>query len=457
MGSVGGRSCSLDLTGARHRLATPLPLFPATFAQDWLAAFVALTSPDSAFPPESRSCSSIASLYHFVQGDKGEWLQHLAASAGPAPALSPKGSTNRHSNATRSATCVAPAPGPAPVLPPTPGAGAGPGTRTATASSATPAATVHGAHAPAVTLSALRGGAAGAPAPAPSPALSSGAATPGMAGPAASGAPAGQGQGGGGGAAAGLLRELSEPMPGTGPLVDDPLARSWSWSEGPVSVDEFVARMFRRSNTFIYGSGRLTDSVAALLSKALHATHTVSRKPLAQQAACMRQPVREWLVQLGRPPAESGMQISLTAPLDALQDDQEFWLGPRAAAGAEASFVLTGSEVKQLADGAVLSYLEPLMPPGSILKAGYAEQDHTATQLLVLCGDIYVTFDSEFRPQRRAPRPVCCCSVPGINFAYSPADATEFMEHGLINRPKALRRMCSIWAHVFLCMQKREV
>ena len=81
----------------------------------------------------------------------------------------------------------------------------------------------------------------------------------------------------------------------------------------------------------------------------------------------------------------------------------------------------------------------------------------TASQLIALCGDVHVIFDSGFRPQRKSPLPVFCCSVPGINFAYSRPDAAAFTAGRGIDRPRAQRRMCSIWSHVLLCMRAAGV
>lgn len=149
------------------------------------------------------------------------------------------------------------------------------------------------------------------------------------------------------------------------------------------------------------------------------------------------------LRELGRPPHETGVRISLARPLASVKDKQ-FVIG---------RFRLDSAHIDRLMDGAYVSVVR-----GVSVSTSPTGGDNERQQLRAIVGPVYVIYDDSLRPlERGAAPPVLSCSVPGINMSYSHAEMVRYSVNGKLEQRRYTVRTKVILAHVLACMQAEGV
>jgi hypothetical protein len=122
-------------------------------------------------------------------------------------------------------------------------------------------------------------------------------------------------------------------------------------------------------------------------------------------------------------------------------------------------FAINGKSVKELMRKTVRSFITKKVTWDRVLTVTDVRhatpKDWLDSHFVAVSGPIYVMYGDEWpdttkprQPQTRAPRPLHCVSIPGINFEYSPVEQQQ-----LLNRQRkipnhdATERMRCIWHH----------
>eukprot|EP01012_Entosiphon_sulcatum_P027669 TRINITY_DN33366_c0_g1_i1.p1 TRINITY_DN33366_c0_g1~~TRINITY_DN33366_c0_g1_i1.p1 ORF type:complete len:419 (-),score=82.28 TRINITY_DN33366_c0_g1_i1:7-1263(-) len=210
--------------------------------------------------------------------------------------------------------------------------------------------------------------------------------------------------------------------------------------------------------TRLFGGYSLNPESAGVVSAVIDNVPPIARTPLPQQAIKMRGRMRNFLKLLGRPPDESGIAIT-GIDLAALNDDKVFEMG---------EFSLTGAEIKRLCQQAKITFVKDKVKPEEIITDQIDEGSvHSDSQFIAVSGPVYICFDNNLAVQPRPKASVLTVSIPGINFAYSPADQEKFTvddwnedrtkKRRVVKQQAALLRMKQIYAHSFTVMQQSGV
>eukprot|EP01006_Ploeotia_vitrea_P016252 TRINITY_DN46818_c0_g1_i1.p1 TRINITY_DN46818_c0_g1~~TRINITY_DN46818_c0_g1_i1.p1 ORF type:complete len:460 (+),score=77.67 TRINITY_DN46818_c0_g1_i1:21-1400(+) len=251
----------------------------------------------------------------------------------------------------------------------------------------------------------------------------------------------------------------------------DPETDKEKEKEEPPPNPSEILKDLEESEVRIYGEERLTADVATVIKDVVDNCPTLMRASPSNLAVRMRGRVRKWIRSLGRTPDEEGIKITMAHAdgLGALDDGKAYPIESSTfSAEASKTFELKGSEIKDLASKAIVTYAPEYLNEDEVF-AGNLKDDkvHTNTQMIAISGPVYAMFDHEMRPHERAPRPFIACSIPGINFAYSTADQAKFTtemwndertkKKKVVDNAAALLRMKEIYAHALLVFQKFEV
>jgi hypothetical protein len=199
--------------------------------------------------------------------------------------------------------------------------------------------------------------------------------------------------------------------------------------------------------------GRMAPpKVRALIENILQCAPRINRMPLQQAADAMCPNTRHWLQRIGRPPAETGLELTLAAPLAALPREATVQLTPTATVSVDV--------LQRLSAGAIVSHTADL-PDALVLPAGknFTAAVHNEALSMMISGPAMLLYDGDYRPVA-APPVATVCSIPGINFAYSPIDAARYTtrdgdEPRVIDQPATLKKMGELWHHILRVMDEK--
>eukprot|EP01064_Diplonema_japonicum_P004437 TRINITY_DN1288_c3_g1_i1.p1 TRINITY_DN1288_c3_g1~~TRINITY_DN1288_c3_g1_i1.p1 ORF type:complete len:485 (+),score=71.15 TRINITY_DN1288_c3_g1_i1:59-1513(+) len=201
-----------------------------------------------------------------------------------------------------------------------------------------------------------------------------------------------------------------------------------------------------------FGARKLNKKTIAVISSLLEECPRITRIPLASAANRMLSHVREWLIALGRRPAESGMKIQLKNQMD-LDDDTELNIGKK--------FKLNCGDAQKLKNAAKITVVSgglsdgpetTILPPKHVL----TPLEHVESKQVMVSGPVYITFDNQYRSKSQT-NTVLACSIPGINFEYSQEDlgyfcTTEGTKRKHLNEKIVTKTMKEVWSHALTVM-----
>jgi hypothetical protein len=193
-------------------------------------------------------------------------------------------------------------------------------------------------------------------------------------------------------------------------------------------------------------------SVAAILTRVLTQCPPINRSSLDVAAKKMHPQTRRWLQEIGRPVTQKNMTITLPAPITELSKKSPVHLSDAATVPA--------TDLASLAAAATFSYMDgPLPEPLLVGEYGKLDQQHYRdARRLMISGPVLVLHDNDYNPIATPPT-VVACSTPGINFAYSKEDLSDYTasidnEPRTLDRGRALGHMIKVWTHVLVVMDE---
>ena len=205
----------------------------------------------------------------------------------------------------------------------------------------------------------------------------------------------------------------------------------------------------------IFASNLLTTESVDVLSDLLKNTPSIARMSLNSAADKMVGNVRNFLKSMGR--VQKGDGFDIVFP-------KKYKIIPSIKYPLHPNFSLSGTEIKSLMDKTIITTLSTDTQP-TILPFGHdlTDDEQVDSQLLMVSGPVYVTYDSCYNLQAKGST-IHCCSIPGINFSYSTADMSAFTEpKNSTSRKRVLKiqevksRMSQIWYHTLAVMSKAKI